>query len=72
VLDETVPRHARYVHNTGCPIFFTYFSYDPEGLVESALDIVKGDPVDVKAWSSTEQARYVKERVWSKSQKIEN
>ena len=46
--------------------------FDPEALLESAFDIVYGDPVKVKIWFSEEQARYVKERTWSKSQEIVN
>jgi predicted DNA-binding transcriptional regulator YafY len=45
-------------------------NFDPEALLESAFDIVYGDPVKVKIWFSPEQARYIKERKCSKSQKI--
>jgi predicted DNA-binding transcriptional regulator YafY len=44
--------------------------FDPEALLESAFDIVYGDPVKVKIWFSPEQTRYIKERKWSKSQEI--
>jgi len=44
--------------------------FDPEALLESAFDIVCGDPVKVKVWFSPGQARYMKERKWSKSQEI--
>lgn len=46
--------------------------FNPEELLESAFDIVYGDPVDVKIWFSASQARYIKERMWSKTQTIEN
>lgn len=46
--------------------------FDPEELMESAFDIVYGDPIDVKIWFSSNQARYIKERMWSKTQKIKN
>ena len=38
--------------------------------MESAFDIVYGDPVKVKIWFSADQVRYIKERTWSKSQEI--
>ena len=44
--------------------------FDPEALLESAFDIVYGDPVKVKIQFSADQVRYIKERTWSKSQKI--
>ena len=47
-------------------------NFDPEELLESAFDIVYGDPIDVKIWFSADQARYIKERKWSKTQKIED
>lgn len=46
--------------------------FDPEELMESAFDIVYGDPIDVKIWFSSNQARYIKEKMWSKTQKIKN
>ena len=51
--------------------FFEYpKEFDPEELLESAFDIVYGDPVKVRIWFSAEQARYIKERKWSKNQDI--
>jgi len=44
--------------------------FDPEELLESAFEIVYEDPVKVKIWFSAEQARYIKERKWSKNQEI--
>ena len=44
--------------------------FDPEALLESAFDIVYGDPVKVKIWFFADQVRYIKERTWSKSQEI--
>ena len=44
--------------------------FDPEALLESAFDMVYGDPVKVRIWFSPEQVRYVKERKWSKNQEI--
>jgi len=46
--------------------------FDPEELLESAFDIVYEEPIDVKIWFSADQARYIKERKWSKTQKIED
>ena len=46
--------------------------FDAEALLESAFDMVYGDPIDVKIWFSADQARYIKERRWSKNQKIED
>ena len=44
--------------------------FDPEELLESAFDIVYEDPVKIKIWFSADQARYIKERTWSKNQEI--
>jgi len=46
--------------------------FDPEELLESAFDIVHEEPIDVKIWFSANQARYIKERKWSKTQKFED
>ncbi len=46
--------------------------FDPEALLDSAFDIVYEEPTDFKIWFSSDQARYIKERVWSKTQKIED
>ena len=51
--------------------FFEYpKEFDPEELLESAFDIVYGDPVKVKIWFSADQGRYIKERKWSRNQEI--
>ena len=51
--------------------FFTYpENFDLEELLELAFDIVYENPIDVKIWFSADQARYIKERKWSKTQKI--
>jgi len=59
------------INKTG-EIFDYPKDFYPEELIESAFDIVYGDPVDVKIWFSADQARYIKERNWSKTQKIED
>ena len=46
--------------------------FDPEERLESAFDIVFADPVDFKIWFSAKQAPYIKQRTWSKTQKIED
>jgi predicted DNA-binding transcriptional regulator YafY len=46
--------------------------FDAEALLESAFDMVYGDPINVKIWFSADQARYIKERRWSKNQEIED
>ena len=46
--------------------------FDPEALLDSAFDIVYEEPTNFKIWFSSDQARYIKERVWSKTQKIED
>ena len=53
--------------------FFEYpMGFDPEELLESSFDIIYEEPIDVKIWFSADQALYIKERKWSKSQKIED
>lgn len=47
-------------------------NFDPEDLLELAFDIVYENPIDVKIWFSADQARYIKERKWSKTQKIKD
>jgi len=57
------------IRTTGA--FFDYpKDFDPEGLLESAFDITCEDPVKVKIWFSAGQARYIKERTWSRTQEI--
>lgn len=46
--------------------------FDPEELLDAAFDIVYDEPTEFKIWFSADQARYIKERVWSKTQKIED
>ncbi|MBF0399126.1 MAG: WYL domain-containing transcriptional regulator [Desulfobacterales bacterium] len=41
-------------------------------LLSSSFDIVWGDPVDVKIWFDAKQAKYIKERRWSKTQEIKD
>jgi predicted DNA-binding transcriptional regulator YafY len=45
-------------------------NFHPEEFLETAFDLVWDDPVKVKIWFSADQARYIKERKWSKTQKI--
>lgn len=45
---------------------------DAEELLSSAFDIVYGDPIKVKIWFSADQARYIKERKWARTQEIED
>ncbi|MBN2468141.1 MAG: WYL domain-containing transcriptional regulator [Deltaproteobacteria bacterium] len=46
--------------------------FNPEELLGSAFDIVADDPLNVKIRFSRDQARYVKERKWSKTQQFED
>ena len=46
--------------------------FNPEELLESAFDIMFGDPINFKIWFSASQAPYIKQRTWSKTQKIED
>ena len=46
--------------------------FDPEEMMDKAFDLVFDEPVVFKIWFSADQARYIKERVWSKTQKIED
>jgi predicted DNA-binding transcriptional regulator YafY len=52
--------------------FFEYpKEFDPEERLETAFDIVSEEPIEVKIWFSSDQARYIKKRTWSKTQHIE-
>lgn len=44
--------------------------FDPKDFLSGAFDMVADDPFKLKAWFSAGQARYIKERTWSKGQKI--
>ena len=46
--------------------------FNPEELLESSFDIIYEEPIDVIIWFSADQALYIKERKWSRSQKIED
>lgn len=46
--------------------------FNAEELLESAFNIIFGDSIKVKIWFSADQARYIKERQWSKTQQIED
>ncbi|MFH0925189.1 MAG: WYL domain-containing transcriptional regulator [bacterium] len=56
----------------GTGVTFEYpKDFTPEELLEAAFDIIYDDPVDIKIWFSADQARYIEERKWSSTQKIE-
>ena len=40
--------------------------FDPSSLLETAFDIVFGEPQDFEIWFSADIARYIKERTWSR------
>jgi predicted DNA-binding transcriptional regulator YafY len=44
--------------------------FEPEVLLENAFGIVYDDPLKVRIRFSVDQARYIQERCWAKSQKI--
>lgn len=44
--------------------------FDPEETLAPAFGIIYDDPVEIKIWFSSGQARYIKEREWSKNQRI--
>lgn len=51
---------------------FTYpDNFNPQELLDTAFDIIFGEPQRYRIWFSANQARYVKQRKWSKSQIIE-
>lgn len=51
------------------PVSFDYpKDFDPEERLESAFDLISGDPFEVKIWFAPSQARYIKERTWSRTQ----
>jgi predicted DNA-binding transcriptional regulator YafY len=44
--------------------------FNPETMLASAFDLTFDDPIQVEIWFSPNQARYIKQRQWSISQKI--
>ncbi len=55
------------------PATFEYPSnFDPTKDLESSFDIILEKPIQVKIWFSPDQARYIKERCWSRTQRIED
>jgi len=63
----------RIMEITRMGTFFAYpENFDPEELLELAFDIVYEKPINVKIWFSADQARYIKERKWSKTQEIKD
>lgn len=62
-IQEITPTNSTF----GCPSHF-----NPEEALGSAFDIVYDDPIKVTIWFSPDQARYIKERKWSRTQKIED
>lgn len=46
--------------------------FDPQALFESAFDLVAEDPMEYRIWFSADQARYIRQRTWSKTQVIED
>jgi predicted DNA-binding transcriptional regulator YafY len=47
-------------------------AFDPEDTLNSAFDLIHGDPITVKIRFSPNEARYIKARTWSKTQQLEN
>jgi predicted DNA-binding transcriptional regulator YafY len=43
-------------------------AFDPEDTLNSAFDLIHGDPVTVKIRFSPSEARYIREKTWSKTQ----
>jgi len=54
------------------PQFEPLHHFDPEEWLASAFDITNEEPMNVKVWFSADQARYIKERTWSKSQRFKD
>ena len=46
--------------------------FTPEDLLESSFDITIEPPIEFKIWFSANQTRYIKQRIWSKTQKLED
>jgi predicted DNA-binding transcriptional regulator YafY len=44
--------------------------FDPEALLNRAFGMFYEDPLEVKIWFSSGQARYIRERQWAQEQKI--
>ena len=47
-------------------------AFDPEERLDSAFDMIHGEPLSVKIWFSRNEARYIKEKRWARIQTIED
>ncbi|RJP83421.1 MAG: WYL domain-containing protein [Desulfobacteraceae bacterium] len=58
---------------TALPQSFDYpADFDPEQTLNSAFDMIHGEPITVKIRFSSSEARYIKEKQWAKTQTIED
>jgi predicted DNA-binding transcriptional regulator YafY len=46
-------------------------SFNPQAILNSAFDLIHGEPVAVKIFFSPSEARYIREKVWSENQHIQ-
>lgn len=75
ITDNTIRSYAveriRHIRKTDRHVDYPD-NFDPEDRLNSAFDMIHGDPASVKIHFSKTVARYIKEKPWAKDQKLKD